>query len=62
MSGRVPIYHLDEADAAITAHTRELIRQARDLLKAPHDTFLGRKTSEPFPREGKHGHATVKLT
>lgn len=29
---------------------RELMREARELLKQPPpDTFLGRKTHEPFP-------------
>ncbi len=33
---------------------RELVRQWSDLLRQPMpDTFLGRKTQEPFPEEDR---------
>jgi hypothetical protein len=36
----------------LLARTRELVRQAAQQLRDPlPDTFLGRKTQEPFPRE-----------
>lgn len=35
-------------------YMREIARQAAEVLKAPiADTFLGRKTHEPFPEERK---------
>ena len=38
--------------AEATASSRETVQRSRDLLRtsAP-DTFLGRKTQEPFPKE-----------
>jgi hypothetical protein len=41
----------------VLAETRELIEQALLLLRDPlPDTFLGRKTQEPFPVEEKAEH------
>ena len=47
--------HSDRHDAGLSqalAKTRELVREASKLLcdQAP-DTFLGRKTQDPFPAE-----------
>ena len=40
---------IDHAQAEVM---RELMREARELLRQPPpDTFLGRKTHEPFPKE-----------
>lgn len=37
-----------------TAHIREVIAKSREVLKEPlPDTFLGRKTNEPFPKQEK---------
>ena len=48
---RKPYYF--DSDAGLSqalADTRELVRQASQLLRDPlPDTFLGRKTQEPFP-------------
>jgi hypothetical protein len=41
----------------VLAETRELIREAAELLRdPPPDTFLGRKTHEPFSPEELDGH------
>lgn len=32
-------------------HARRAIREALDVLGLPSDTFLGRKSYEPFPRQ-----------
>ena len=49
---RKRIYQPAITDAEVAAHMRDQVRQARDLLKGPPpDTFLGRKTYEPFPAE-----------
>ncbi len=46
------IYYPTEAD---TDHTRligEAIKEAREVLEQPPpDTFLGRKTQDPFPKQ-----------
>lgn len=43
------IYHRKSTDAE---QIREVIKESRELLKQPSpDTFLGRKTQEPFPSE-----------
>ena len=39
-------------DADYAQETRETIERSRETLKQPlPDTFLGRKTQEPFPKE-----------
>ncbi|MGY8709242.1 hypothetical protein RAD16_26160 [Bradyrhizobium sp. 18BD] len=47
--------HINYPLASDTAHVeqmRKLIREAIEVLKLPEtDTFLGRKTHEPFPPE-----------
>jgi hypothetical protein len=52
---RAPIQHIQNEASAITAQNaqmRDQIAKAIDILKAEMpDTFLGRKTHEPFPRE-----------
>jgi hypothetical protein len=49
------IDHSDRYDAGLSrafAETHELIRRALKTLSDPApDTFLGRKTQEPFPTE-----------
>jgi hypothetical protein len=51
------IYRVHEAASEIAmqnALLRELAARAAEVLKLPRpDTFLGRKTYEPFPRERK---------
>ena len=45
------VYHPTATDAAVVAHTRAMIREARDLLGLPMpDTFLGAKPKNPSPR------------
>lgn len=52
MPSRRPVYRLLSTDAEQTAQIRLAIAQARELLKQPlPDTFLGRKSFEPFPHE-----------
>jgi len=47
-----PVYHASSTDLDQTAQTRRVVQQARELLKqSPPDTFLGRRTFEPFPLE-----------
>ncbi|MGY3234433.1 hypothetical protein ACVWZ4_005044 [Bradyrhizobium sp. USDA 4472] len=50
-----PVYFVRHFAAEIAeqnARIRELIAQACEVLKLPKpDTFLGRKTQEPFPKE-----------
>ncbi|SFI16332.1 hypothetical protein [Bradyrhizobium sp. Gha] len=50
-----PVYfvrHLAAEIAEQNARIRELIARASEVLKLPKpDTFLGRKTQEPFPNE-----------
>ncbi|SFP66961.1 hypothetical protein SAMN05216330_10969 [Bradyrhizobium sp. Ghvi] len=53
---RTPIRRVHNEASAIAqqnAHMREQIAKALELLKAAvPDTFLGRRTYEPFPSEG----------
>jgi hypothetical protein len=54
MASRPPVYHACSTDFDQTAEMRRVVQQARELLKQPPpDTFLGRRTFEPFPQEGK---------
>ncbi|WP_407180258.1 hypothetical protein [Bradyrhizobium sp. STM 3562] len=46
------LFGTTEELARQTERTREITKQAVELLRQPvPDTFLGRKTQEPFPRE-----------
>jgi hypothetical protein len=46
------IFHVTRTDADQAEQMREVIRESRELLKQPGpDTFVGRKTQEPFPKE-----------
>ena len=46
------VYRPLHSDADYTERVRELVKESRDVLKRPNpDTFLGRKTQEPFPAE-----------
>ncbi|MGY4622698.1 hypothetical protein [Bradyrhizobium sp. USDA 4486] len=46
--------HINEQNARL----REMTAQAASVLKEPRpDTFLGRKTYEPFPKEEDSGRA-----
>lgn len=49
-------------DSEMTQHMREVADRSRELLKPPPspDTFLGRKTQEPFPREKSRYGITVE--
>lgn len=39
-------------DAEHAKHIREIMKESREVLKQPNpDTFLGRKTQEPFPQK-----------
>jgi hypothetical protein len=54
------IFRLSQRDITDIERLRELVRTTADILKrfpAP-DTFIGRKTQEPFPmeRELKRSH------
>ncbi|WFU60167.1 hypothetical protein QA639_09695 [Bradyrhizobium pachyrhizi] len=47
-----------EAITKQIALVEEIVARAVDLLKLPADSFLGRKTLEPFPQEeSKYGEA-----
>ena len=47
-------YRASSTDFDQTTEMRRVMQQARELLKqSPPDTFLGRRTFEPFPREGE---------
>jgi len=52
------IYHSSQTDAAIFKAREELRRakeKAADVLKRPKpDSFLGRKTQEPFPKDSEN--------
>ena len=49
-SGR--IYRPTQTDAEHAKQIREIIQQFREVLKQPPpETFLGRKTHDPFPKE-----------
>jgi len=41
-----------QSDAEHAEEIRKLIEESREVLKPPSpDTFLGRKTQDPFPKE-----------
>lgn len=43
---------LHEYDQRLAEYTREALKQCYELLQRPSpDTFLGRKTHEPFPTD-----------
>ncbi|UFW48550.1 MULTISPECIES: hypothetical protein [Bradyrhizobium] len=45
-------HQLSPKDAAHVEMVRQTIREALEVLKLPQpDTFLGRQTYEPFPKE-----------
>ncbi|UWU82654.1 hypothetical protein N2605_23990 [Bradyrhizobium yuanmingense] len=47
------VYRPLPADREQTEYMRQIVRECRELLKqSPPDTFLGRRTHEPFQREG----------
>ena len=52
----MPVYRPDQFDSKFAAHMRKLVRRARELLQGgpSADTFMGRRTQEPFPREDEH--------
>ena len=46
------IHHPLQRDAAHVEMARETIREALEVLRLPQpDTFLGRETYKPFPKE-----------
>ena len=46
------IFRFHDIDAQQIEQTRKLTDEAREVLRQPRpDTFLGRKTQEPFPKE-----------
>jgi hypothetical protein len=48
------IYRPIQSDADHAEQIRKLVRESREALKkASPDTFLGRKTQEPFPKESQ---------
>jgi hypothetical protein len=50
----MPVFRPVQTDSDQMKQIRELTKAAREALKQPTpDTFLGRKTQEPFPREGE---------
>ena len=50
-------FHL-ASDAEHTEHARKAIRTALEVLaRSQPDTFLGRKSYEPFPKEGSDAAA-----
>lgn len=49
-------FHPQSELAPVIEQIREIIAQAHRLLREPMpDTFLGRKTQEPFPQKGEEG-------
>ncbi|WP_192859630.1 hypothetical protein [Bradyrhizobium sp. DOA9] len=49
----MPVYRPLPADHEQAEYMRQIARECRELLQQPPpDTFLGRKTQEPFPAEG----------
>lgn len=51
------VFRRTESDSDHIKQTRELTRNAREALKKPcPDTFAGRKTQEPFPKEDDGSH------
>jgi hypothetical protein len=56
MTSRLQVYRASTTNQDLVAELRRLVQDARALLKQPPpDTFLGRKTFEPFPPEDKRG-------
>ncbi|MGY3446082.1 MULTISPECIES: hypothetical protein [unclassified Bradyrhizobium] len=53
MAGRHSVNRLEQAWLDLAAQSREAIQRSIRLLKetSPPDTFIGRKTQEPFPPE-----------
>jgi len=52
MPSHQPVFRIAKIDAEQTAYMRHLAQLSRELLRQPvADTFLGRKTYEPFPKE-----------
>jgi hypothetical protein len=52
MTSRPLVYRISSTDFDQTTEMRRIVQQARELLKQPSpDTFLGRRTFEPFPWE-----------
>jgi len=49
------IHRLSPNEITEMARLREIVREAADILKRfpKPDTFIGRKTQEPFPKETK---------
>lgn len=46
------VYRPLPADRELAEYMRRIVRECRELLKqTPPDTFLGRRTHEPFQRE-----------
>jgi hypothetical protein len=47
------VFRPTKSDADHAEQIREIIKESIDLLRQPEpDTFLGRKTQEPFRKEG----------
>ncbi|MDF0583890.1 MULTISPECIES: hypothetical protein [Bradyrhizobium] len=47
------VYRPLPADRELAEYMRQFVRECRELLKqSPPDTFLGRKTHEPFQGDG----------
>ena len=52
MTSRPLVYRASGTDFDQATELRRLVREAREVLEQPlPDTFLGRKTFEPFPQE-----------
>ena len=52
MAAKHAVYRPPGTDAEHAERTREVVRTSRKVLeRASPDTFLGRKTQEPFPEE-----------
>jgi hypothetical protein len=52
MAGKPLIFRPQGTDTEYAARTRDVVRRSREALEqAVPDTFLGRKTQEPFPAE-----------
>ncbi|MDA9421647.1 hypothetical protein [Bradyrhizobium sp. CCBAU 53380] len=48
----MPVFRPFPIDADQAEYMREVVRKSRELVNEPApDTFLGRKTQEPFPTE-----------
>jgi hypothetical protein len=59
MPSRQRIYHPVATDAKQAAQMRQALDEAREALRLPlSDTFLGRRSFEPFPDEDKQDDAT----